>query len=273
MLLNINGFKVELENISDQQYKAIITHFSDQLKRCKKKRDAIAGTFLYAIKLCPESNPSDVWHHIIYRHFIAQDLGINQAQSWVRSGGEALEFFFPMYYNPMFLSEGIRMRALISRVEKRKALESMHCVHEVGDAKLDIALEGIGPEGDVIFGGVHVKASLAERVSDDEPASRALMKKGFYSPLLTLDVKSFPPPQGDYVNRGELGSPSSPSEKRKYIEEHGSFDNCYSYNLRSVASKPKTKSGKYIYVQKLNGQPDFFVKDVSERWRLIKDRN
>ena len=65
----------------------------------------------------------------------------------------------------------------------------------------------------------------AERVSDDIPASRAMQAKGLLSPLWTLDVKSFPPPTGDLINRGELGTPDSPSDKRKYVELHGDFDN------------------------------------------------
>jgi len=39
----------------------------------------------------------------------------------------------------------------------------------VGSAKLDVALYKTSPGSSQIFGGVHVKASLAERVSDDVP--------------------------------------------------------------------------------------------------------
>lgn len=43
---------------------------------------------------------------------------------------------------------------------------------KVGAAKLDMALYRKNQEEEwEIFGGVHVKASLAERVSDDVPAS------------------------------------------------------------------------------------------------------
>jgi hypothetical protein len=97
-----------------------------------------------------------------------------------------------------------------------------------------------------------------------------MMRKGYWSPLWTLDVKSFPPPHGDLVNRGELGSPSSPSEKRKYVESHGDFDNCYSANSRTVPSGGPTSSGKLIYTLDLRGQPDQFAEDAraqAERWR------
>ncbi|EKD07251.1 BsaWI family type II restriction enzyme [Limnospira fusiformis KN01] len=57
---------------------------------------------------------------------------------------------------------------------------------------------------------------MAERVSDDIPASRIMMQYGFLSLLSTLDVKSFPPPGGDLINRAEFGSPDNPSDKRRY---------------------------------------------------------
>lgn len=110
-----------------------------------------------------------------------------------------------------------------------------------------------------IIGGIHAKVSLAERVSDDIPASLIMMAEGFLSILLTLDVKSFPPPHGDLVNRGELGSPTNPSDKRRYVEKHGDFSACFSYNSRTVPSPPTTHSGKRIYVVDLNDNPDVFV--------------
>ena len=152
--------------------------------------------------------------------------------------------------------------ALISRREKSSVLDAMGLGAEVGDSKLDVALYLASKDSREIFGGVHVKASLAERVSDDVPASRAMMRKRLLSPLWTLDVKSFPPPHGDLVNRGELGSPASPSEKRKYVEEHGDFEKCYSGNSRSVPSSGSTTSGKRIYTLRLSEQPDQFARDV-----------
>lgn len=83
-----------------------------------------------------------------------------------------------------------------------------------------------------------------------------------YQPLWTLDVKSFPPPHGAPVNRGELGTPDAPSDKRRYIEQHGSFDNCYSANSRTVPSLGVTPSGKRIYTLDLLKQPDHFAQDV-----------
>ena len=173
---------------------------------------------------------------------------------------------------------------LVDRDEKRRTLASMGIAGTVGDSKLDVVLsvrvetkKGPGFEYEwQIFGSAHVKASLAERVSDDVPASRAMMQKGYYSPLWTLDVKSFPPGsfganQRTFINRGELGTPSQPSDKRRYIEEHGDFDNCYTANSRSVPSLDTPASGKRIYSIRLSAQPDQFATDVidrAKRWRL-----
>jgi hypothetical protein len=269
MIVHFKGAKIEIENVDEQQFSEIRERLVNQLGIQSRKRDAISETFFYAVKLCPDANPSDVWHHIIYRHFVALPNKSNSNQSWVRAGGEALEVFFERYYNTLFAEHKIRMRSLIGRLAKRDALLVMQ-IPNVGDAKLDTVLEGQTEEGDYqIFGGAHIKGSLAERISDDEPTSRAMMSKGLFSPLLTLDVKSFPPPRGDLVNRGELGSIEKPSEKRKYIELHGSFDNCYSYNLRTMPSKPPTPSGKYIKVQGLKFKEDAFVADTVSRWETL----
>jgi hypothetical protein len=180
----------------------------------------------------------------------------------VRASGEALEQFMEAWYGPVLENHQIKIVSLISGKRKREVLEAMGLAGEVGRSKLDIALFLASKTSHEIFGGVHVKASLAERVSDDVPASRAIMRRGMLSPLWTLDVKSFPPPHGDLVNRGELGSPDSPSDKRRYVEEHGDFDNCYSANLRTVPSGRNTASGKRVYTLDLAHQPDQFAADV-----------
>ncbi|NEW81963.1 MAG: hypothetical protein GZ094_06325 [Mariniphaga sp.] len=143
---------------------------------------------------------------------------------------------------------------------------------EIGGSKLDLALYGNLNDKWVIFGGVHSKASLAERVSDDVPTSVAMMKKGLISILYTFDSKSFPPPHGNLLNKGELGSFANPSDKRKYIEDHGSFDGCFSYNTRTQPSINATKSGKMIYVSKLDKTSDHFVEFVSDSWEKYKKK-
>ncbi len=105
---------------------------------------------------------------------------------------------------------------------------------------------------------------------DDVPCSEAMMEAGIVSYLFTLDSKSFPPPAGDLVNRGEFGTPNQPSDKRRYVEEHGSFDACFSYNLRTVPSRAPTPSGKAIFVASFKPEEDLFPKFVVESWEQFK---
>jgi BsaWI-like restriction endonuclease len=242
-----------------------------------KNREVICDSFLELLRLCPTANASDLWHHIVYRLYceiFPKHRNQDPKQSWVRASGDALESAIEKIYIPVLAPQNIQIQALISREQKSATLAAMGLEKEVGDSKLDVAVRLYAGGGKwVTFGGVHVKASLAERVSDDIPASRAMMKSGYFSPLWTLDVKSFPPPTGDLVNRGELGTPSNPSEKRKYVESHGDFDNCYSANARSAPSEGQTRSGKRICSLSLATQPDQFAQEVIARaaqWKAKK---
>ena len=157
------------------------------------------------------------------------------------------------------------------KVANAEALKEMGLTGKVGDSKLDLVLYGNHEGKKVVFGGVHSKASLAERVSDDVPCSEAMMKQGFASFLYTFDSKSFPPPAGDLVNRGEMGTKEQPSDKRKYIEEHGSFDACFSYNLRTIPSLESTPSGKRIFVCSLKPTEDVFPSKIIAAWEKYKN--
>ena len=259
-----SGVTVALQNVSGKDYAAITSTFAELLQTSEKRREAIAEGFLFAIRRCPHANPSDLWHHVLYRKYLKLHTTSNPPQSWVRAGGEALEIFLGMLYNPILIQEDLTLIPLISRDKKREALAALGLGGSVGNSKLDVAIAKRSDGAFKTIGGVHVKASLAERVSDDVPASMAMMRAGYLSVLWTLDVKSFPPPHGNLVNRGELGTPDRPSDKRLYIEKHGSFDACFSCNLRSVPSPEQTASGKRIFVQNLSPQPDAFVKYLAE---------
>ena len=262
-------YTVELPGLTDKDYEAARSGLTADLARPEgevKNREAICSAFLNLVRRSPAANPSDLWHHVVYRLYceiLPKTRNQNPSQSWVRASGDALELFLERWYGSVLLPHGITIAALIGRAQKRATLVSFGISKVVGDSKLDVALARIiAKDQRTPFGGVHVKASLAERVSGDIPCSRALQKNGYLSPLWTLDVKSFPPPHGDLVNRGELGTHASPSEKRKYVEVHGDFDHCYTANTRSIASSPKTKSGKRVIVRDLAHQPDQFAKDI-----------
>jgi BsaWI restriction endonuclease type 2 len=256
---------VELDQVSEDQYRRIIDYFVPLVNDRKvKSREAIGCAFVMATDLCQNANPSDIWHHVIYRTYIREKLGANPSQSWVRTSGEAFELALVGRYNTVLAQHGIRLSALF-KGEKGLALTRMGIADRVGSRKLDILIEkqgsGRSPDrkGYGVVGGIHAKVSLAERVSDDIPASRIMMDEGFLSVLSTLDVKSFPPPHGDLVNRGELGTPNRPSDKRNYIEGHGDFSACFSYNLRTAPSNGATNSGRSIYVSGFSGDNDQFT--------------
>lgn len=258
--------EVDLPGISEEQYGIIEEFFVPRVNDVAfKSREAIGTAFRFATDLCPEANPSDLWHHVLYRIYRRTKIGTNPEQSWVRTSGEGFELALIERYNPILEDEGLRLNSLISGNEKRRALKRMGIAEKVGSSKVDVLIEKMdgGVDKDAlgwgIVGGLHAKASLAERISDDIPASRIMMEMGLLSVLSTLDVKSFPPPHGDLVNRGELGTPNRPSDKRRYIEDHGDFSAAFSYNLRTVGSPENVKSGRRIFVLPFTGGRDGFT--------------
>ena len=266
--ITVNTIQVEIDlpGVSEDAYLTTSALLDADLSDPKiKNRDAISKAFLYALRQCPEANASDLWHHVVYRLYcgiLPRYRPQDPKQSWVRAGGDALEMTLEQIYAPVLAPHGVRIRMLLNAAEKVNALSEMGIQAEVGAAKLDMSLHRVTTDSRwTIMGGVHVKASLAERVSDDIPASRAMRNQGYVSPLWTLDVKSFPPPHGALINRGEFGTPAVPSEKRKYIEEHGDFSNAYSANNRTIPSED-TNSGYQIYRINLSQQPDQFAQDI-----------
>ncbi len=234
--------RVVLDGVLEESYRQIIDSLIAQVRGRTTGREAIAAAFELAVKLCPGANHSDIWHHVIYRRYV----GLVSPQSWVRTSGEAFELFLCRYYNSLLIQRGVRLTPLFEGSVRRAALLSMGIPPGLGSSKLDIAVEGSRDmQRWEIMGGIHAKVSLAERISDDAPVSQAMMQRGYWSPLCTLDVKTYPP--RELVNRGELGTPERPSDKRRYLEEQGLFSACYSYNLRTVPSAGKVPSGCRIY--------------------------
>ena len=151
----------------------------------------------------------------------------------------------------------------MGKTAKREALEEMGIADRVGDSKLDLVLYGLAGARRVLFGGVHSKASLAERVADDVPCSRAMMEAGYASVLWTFDAKDYPP--RDLTNRGELGTPDSPTTKRELIERDGAFDAAFVYNTRATPSAPGTKHP--VVVSSMMPDEDPLPTYVAKRWR------
>lgn len=273
--MNATTVIIDLPGVSEIAFAAVGELIDSALaRRSVKNRDAIKDAFLTTLRTCPTANASDLWHHVVYRQYL-QLLNLhrpeNPDQSWKRASGEALELAIEEIYTPILAENNIRIQMLIGKPKKLAALVAMGIEKTVGRDKLDVAL--YIDDTDEIFGGVHIKASLAERICDDVPCSREMMTNGYFSPLWTLDVKSFPPPHPDpLVNRGELGTPGVPSEKRKYVESHGSFDHLFTANARSVPSSENTNSGKRVIVIDMANQPDLFAQEVIARARIFQKR-
>jgi hypothetical protein len=274
---NQTSVVVQLENISTTEYAAIQ---GDLIARLQNEQafSAIAHSFVNAVTLCPQANPSDIWQHIIYRTYISS--GRNE-QSWKRASGQGFEEALAEIYNPRLIQYGIRL-IVLSRTTATKALGELGLTGIIAPSKMDIAIEGnCNSEYPnwKIFGVLHMKASIAERIQDDAPASRALMEKGFFSGLVTLDSKSFPPPHGNGINYGELGGRVEGNEvkrlqiKRNIFEIDGAFNVGISFNLRTPPSIGETQSGCRIRTLSFNmPQPDEFVQELVNFWNSIRER-
>ncbi|WP_282753509.1 BsaWI family type II restriction enzyme [Desulfuromonas thiophila] len=245
------------------------------------KTDAVAKSFIKAVTLWPEANPSDLWWFIIYRAFCdpfnhpAIFSRLSFEQSWKRTGGWALEEIFVRHYSPALKKNGVNM--FIAPANKRVELIKQAGIEDRLEAdKADIFLTGKHGEDEIFFGIVHVKASFAERRTDDVPMSKALVDAGYVSPLLTMDCKSSPSARP--FNKGELGallgeSADRRSAKRKDIEDDGFFSACFSYN-QNTSPTPKDQAAKsFIYVNDFNSPDgDSFFKFVIAEWKNFRQR-
>lgn len=228
---------------------------------------AVAKGFIAVVARCPNANPSDLWQHVIYRHLLSLGWSDNR---WKRVAGFALERALVAIYEPRLAAHGLRMD-IFDVTMANKYLARLKS--DIRATKLDLFLEGKTERAWIVFGAAHVKGSIAERIQDDVPASRAFMEHGLTSIMLTMDSKSYPPPHGDCINYGELGGRSMGIEKerlkRGYIENAGQFDDLFSFNLRTPPSPEITPSGKRIYTMSLNEkQPDQLVRFLVQQWKL-----
>lgn len=244
------------------------------------KSAAVADTFLRAMELWPGANPSDIWWFIVYRAYLdpfnhpARWARSSFEQSWKRTAGWALEQVLVRHYGTWLAERGINL--FIPTAEQRvRFLGQLSVAGRLEADKVDVILTGLLDGKEQMFGVVHVKASFAERRTDDVPLSQMLISAGYTSPLWTMDCKSSP--SALPINRGELGSAdASPvdrrSAKRKDIEDDGFFSSCFSYNQRTAASDPQREMLAKIYVCDFTNCDDAFGRFIVQQWSQFQER-
>lgn len=245
---------------------------SDEAKAIKT--DSVARTFLKAMALWPKANPSDVWWFIVYRAYCdpynhpAQFARLDLTQSWKRTGGWALEEILVRHYGPFLKKNGINLH-IVDKPTIRKMITALKLADRIEADKIDVVLTGETQRGPQFFGVVHVKASFAERRTDDVPMSMVLTRAGYTSPLWTMDCKSMPGPNP--FNRGELGSASGKrSAKRMDIEDEGFFTGCFSYNSHTQQSPASLPAARRIYQCNFADPDDTFSRFIITRWRAFQ---
>ena len=233
------------------------------------KSDSVARAFLKAVEVWPDANPSDLWWFVIYRAYCdpfnhpAQFARLDFTQSWKRTGGWALEEVLVRHYGPVLRSHGVNL-LIADKPTKQAIVKDLNVGDRLETDKMDVLLTG-GPNGR-FFGVVHVKASLAERRTDDVPMSTALIRAGFTSPFWTMDCKSFP--SALPTNRGELGeNRGRVSAKRRDIEDEGYFTGCFSYNRHTRPSVGNLNPERRVYVCDFKNPDDEFSRFILKRWQ------
>jgi transcriptional regulator with XRE-family HTH domain len=267
---------IDLAGAKIAEFEGVILAIRDGLADpTAQKTDAVVKSFQKAVEFWPQVNPSDIWWFVIYRAFTdpfnhpASRYGGDNAQSWNRTSGWALERIFVEQYHEILAKKQIVI-SIESLENKKLLLKQLKTKNPLNVDKADVILSGKLPDGTMrCFGVVHVKASFAERRTDDEPMSLELVQSGYCSPLVTMDCKSTP--SNTPINRGELGSASGErSDKRKDIEVKGVFSACFSYNSRTEPTSDENAIAR-IYNIDCKSSEDEFVKHVVSAWERIKE--
>lgn len=272
-----------LANSTVEEFEAVIKTLRDGLARLTAatgnlseaiKTDAVANAFLRAVEIWPHANPSDLWWFLVYRAYCdpynhpARFARLDFTQSWKRTGGWALEEVLVRHYGPFLKEKGIRL-LIGSSAQKQEIVRRLDVGDRLEADKIDVVLTGEKDGSEVFFGVVHVKASFAERRTDDVPMSIALTRAGFTSPLWTMDCKSTPSARPR--NRGELGKlRTQRSAKRRDIEDEGYFSGCFSYNRNTIPSPEALPPERKIYICDFRNPDDAFSQFLLARWQAFQ---
>jgi len=280
-----------LQDANEDQFEEVVKTLRNGLARLVHddsegqqsiKTNAVANAFLKAVSLWPDANPSDLWWFVISRAYLdpfnhpAQFARLDLGQSWKRTGGWALEEVLVRHYRDALAAHGIRM-FIAHGDEKEHFLGQLEVADRLESDKVDVLLVGDDHGDRLCFGVVHVKASFAERRTDDVPMSKALVEAGYTSPLWTMDSKSTP--ASEPRNRGELGlarlaTTDSRSAKRKDIEEDGYFSACFSYNTNTIPTPDSQDVRARIFICDFKDPTnDTFTTFIREAWERFREEN
>jgi transcriptional regulator with XRE-family HTH domain len=265
--------EVELEDATLEEFNAILLTLRDYLASSTAS-EAIVASFLKAVETWPHLNPSDLWYFFISRAYQddfnhpASSAGKDWSQSWKRAGGWSLEAIFLEHYNPFLKKHGIELQ-MPEPALKQKYLDQMDILGHAGVEKADVIVVGTTrDEEQVAYGVVHVKASFAERRTDDIPLSKELIQGNYASPLVTMDCKATPAERP--FNKGELGetqdSGKKVSSKRLDIERERAFDAVFSYNTNTLPTPPGANVSARIYVCGFEDPDDPFSQYLIRKW-------
>jgi transcriptional regulator with XRE-family HTH domain len=271
-----------ITNATMKEFDEVIDELRERLSGATEDEDAyasdaVANCFNKAIKFWPHANPSDLWYFVVLRAYCdpfnhrAKFARKDFEQSWKRTGGWALEKVVVDQYHDALRKRGINI--LTGTKEQKQAFfAELGLADRLEADKADILLTARSENGaDKFFGIVHVKASFAERRTDDVPMSQALVKAGFTSPLVTMDCKATP--RANPFNRGEMGQVSGKrSAKRKDIEDEKFFSACFSYNRNTIPTPDDREALARIRVLDFNNPDDLFVDFIVEEWDRIRSR-
>ena len=261
-----------LAGATQSQYENVVNILRIGLASGSGKSDTIARIFLAAVRVWPDANPSDLWTFLINRaycdrsnHPIANER-LNLEQSWKRASGWALERVLIEHYDPFLTRNGVTVK-ISNKSEKTELLSVIKDSRIVPD-KADVLVTYNSDDGsEKLLGVVHVKASIAERRTDDVPMSQALIEAGYLSIFWTMDSKSFPSPNP--INRGEFGEVDSEniSDKRRDLEEHGHFSACFSYNRNTLPTPDDRNVQSRIFVCDFTNPDDRFSRFLTDALR------
>lgn len=287
IIIHFNYAKFDAEyvlpNSTLDEFEAVIKTLRNGLSRLANtdlaqseaiKSDSVAIAFLKAVALWPHANASDLWWFLVYRAYCdpynhpAQYARLDFTQSWKRTGGWALEEILVRHYGPYLKEQGVNLY-IADGAAKQKLISELKLPDRIEADKIDVVLTGKTQKSPCFFGVVNVKASFAERRTDDVPLSRALRDAGYTSPLWTMDCKSTP--GANPFNRGELGTAAGKrSAKRMDIEDQGEFTGCFSYNRNTLPSPESLPTERRVQVCNFSNPDDAFSQFILRRWQAFR---